>query len=232
MRTNVELLALHAEALFRHDSAGRLRTVNEEGGSVAPIFYLGRAAEGNEWRFRHDVDENLVAELTRLCLQEPVGHFVWDPTGGVEPFREAIARTRSVERVWSGPAFCFPRSAPVEPVPEVVLVRDPSVLTAHFADWAEDVAPDRPFTAYVLDGQAVSICTSVRETGDAHEAGVETAPDFRGRGFAGAVVSAWAAQVRKLDLEPLYSTSWTNEASRAVARKLGLLHFGSDLHFS
>jgi hypothetical protein len=64
-----------------------------------------------------------------------------------------------------------------------------------------------------------------------HEAGVETAAASR-RGHAPAVVAAWAAAVRALGAEPLYSTSWQNSASRAVARKLGLVPCGRDLHIT
>jgi mono/diheme cytochrome c family protein len=66
----------------------------------------------------------------------------------------------------------------------------------------------------------------------AHEAGVETAASCRGRGYAAPVVAAWARAVRDVGRVPLYSTSWRNEASRAVARKLGLVCFGSDLHIT
>jgi hypothetical protein len=46
------------------------------------------------------------------------------------------------------------------------------------------------------------------------------------------VVAAWARAIRESGGEPLYSTSWDNKASRGVARKLGLLLYGEDLHLS
>lgn len=64
------------------------------------------------------------------------------------------------------------------------------------------------------------------------EAGVETARPYRGRGYAARVVAAWAREVRDMGRVPLYSTSWKNEASRAVARKLALICFGNDLHIT
>jgi hypothetical protein len=35
-----------------------------------------------------------------------------------------------------------------------------------------------------------------------------------------------------MGLVPLYSTSWKNEPSRAVARRLGLIQYGVDLHIT
>jgi predicted GNAT family acetyltransferase len=70
----------------------------------------------------------------------------------------------------------------------------------------------------------------VRRTARAHEAGVETHPAFRGRGFAVRAVAAWARAVRATGVLPLYSTSWENHGSRGVARRLGLVQLGSDLH--
>jgi predicted GNAT family acetyltransferase len=72
----------------------------------------------------------------------------------------------------------------------------------------------------------------VRITHEAHEAGVETLPDFRGRGYATDVVAGWARLVRSLGAVPLYSTSWENAASQAVARKLRLVQYGADFHIT
>jgi len=83
-----------------------------------------------------------------------------------------------------------------------------------------------------VDGHAVSIGTSVRLTRVAHQDGVDTCRAYRGRGFAPRVVTAWAQAVRDIGRIPLYSTSWQNEASRAVARKLHLICFGSDVHIT
>jgi hypothetical protein len=35
-----------------------------------------------------------------------------------------------------------------------------------------------------------------------------------------------------MDSIPLYSTSWQNQASLALARKLGLIQYGADLHIT
>lgn len=36
--------------------------------------------------------------------------------------------------------------------------------------------------------------------------------------------------MRELDRVPLYSTSWENRPSRALAKRLGLIEFGSPAH--
>ena len=54
---------MHVEALFTHDARGRMCHVNELGGAMAPLFFLGLTAGGNEWRFRHDISDALRKEL-------------------------------------------------------------------------------------------------------------------------------------------------------------------------
>lgn len=82
--------------------------------------------------------------------------------------------------------------------------------------------------AAVVQGNAVSICYCARLTTLAAEAGVETVEAACEQGYASAAVAAWASVVRRRGLLPLYSTSWTNAASRGVARKLGMVCYGED----
>ena len=94
---------------------------------------------------------------------------------------------------------------------------------AELHDW-------QPFLVIIEENKAVSVCRSVRITSQAHEAGVETLPGFRGKGYAADVVAEWASFVRSRGALPLYSTSWDNIASQAVARKLQLVSYGEDFH--
>lgn len=120
---------------------------------------------------------------------------------------------------------------PVDPGPQVLRESvDGTRLHPLLAPWAPDIELSAPLVALLVAGVAVAVCGSVRITRRAHEAGVETAAPFRERGYGRAVVAAWAAAVRTLGAEPLYSTTWPNTASRTLARALGLESIGRDLH--
>lgn len=225
-------MQLHVEALFTRDPSGRLRAVNETGGGPAPRFFLGRTLGGNECWFRHDLDDVLIRDLTELCESEPVGLEVEAAPDGAVPFLARLSQADLVRKTWTGPAYRFPRDIPDVGDTVRVTAENASVLTPYFEDWVGDVQDEAPLIALLKDGKAVSICCSVRMTPRAHEAGVETHPEFRGRGFAARVVAAWARSVRENDRVPLYSTSWENRASLAVAKKLGLAQFGADLHIT
>ncbi len=122
----------------------------------------------------------------------------------------------------SGPAFEFPERVPL--VEEALQIEDVELLQASFNGWTADELPGRsPIMAIVEDGVPVSICFSSRVSHLIAEAGVETVPEFRGRGFAGLAAAAWAAAIQASGRTPIYSTSWGNGPSLAVARKLGLV---------
>ncbi len=61
---------------------------------------------------------------------------------------------------------------------------------------------------------------------------METLEAHRGRGYATDVTAAWAHAVHRRGFEPLYSTSRGNAASLSVARRLGLVCYGEDLHIA
>jgi RimJ/RimL family protein N-acetyltransferase len=226
-----ELMRMHVEALFTRDAAGRLLRVNEPDGGDAPRFFLGRTAEGSDCWFRRDVDGRLARELEAAAKAWRSGDHPLAP-GDPARYQALLERAAPIQRTEAGPAYCFPRepSEPADVVP--VTGGNAEILRPHLEPWLDSTAPGLLTMAVVEDGCAVAVCSSVRITDAAREAGVETAPGFRGRGHAARAVAAWAAAVRRTGAIPLYSTSWSNTASQAVARKLGLRMFGADLHIT
>lgn len=227
-----DLMRIHVETLFTCDDAGRLLAVNERGGAAAPRFFLGRTADGNAWWIRHDVDAALANDLQALCESQPAGLEVDVGIDSTAPFIARLAREVPVLRTWAGPAFRFPSDLPGSEIAVRVTPDNVTVLSPYFEDWRNDVSPSAPMVVVLEGAKAVSLCASVRLTPQAHEAGVETHRDFRGRGHAAQAVNAWARAVREMDRIPLYSTSWENTSSRALALKLGLIQYGVDLHIT
>lgn len=225
-------MRIHLDALFTRNAGGRLLRVNEPDGKEAPRFFLGRTREGNEWRFRADLPEELVEALEAACREETPGQEFLVPPHGAPTFEELLAQSTPITRRWAGPAFRFAHD--VNPTVDAIPVTEANVdlLRPHLDDWCPDALLRQPAMMVLDEGRAVSLCCSVRQSMLAHEAGVETAPEFRGRGLATGVVTAWADAVRRLGLLPLYSTSWQNSASLALAGTLGLQRYGTDLHFS
>lgn len=225
-------MRLHVEALFTHDAEGQLVRANEPGGAPAPRFFLGRTKDGPVWRFRHDIGHDARDELETAIHDDTSQERVLDAPMNASRYEAILARSAAIQRTWTGPAFCFPDGRPS--TPNTVLITDENAHLLHplLEAWLPDVRLSEPLFALTVDGHAAAVCCSVRRTDDAHEAGVETAPAYRRRGFATQVATAWAHAVRDIGRVPLYSTSWQNEGSRAVAHKLALIQFGNDLHIS
>lgn len=172
---------------------------------------------------RADVPEPLANELEQLARQEPPAAEPQTPPVHADRYR-ALAGGR----VEFGPAFAFPEALPASG--EIAPIEDEARLQHMFRGWLPgDIAAGRgPVRAVLADGEPVSVCFCARRTEVAAEAGVDTAAPFRGRGYAPRVTSAWAAAIRASGRIPLYSTSWSNQASLAVVHKLRLIPYASD----
>jgi RimJ/RimL family protein N-acetyltransferase len=226
-------MTIHVHALFTHDARSRLLFVNEPGGGdMATRFFLGRTQMGNLWRFRSDLPDSLVEELEALCLDEPVTQELHAKPRHFETYLRLLETHTPVESLWLGPAYHFTKN--VEPSRPLLTITetDAEMLRGGFEALVAELPDWQPFVAIVVEGRAVSVCRSVRITPDAHEAGVETLPEFRRKGYAKDVVAGWARLVQSTGAIPLYSTSWDNIASQAVAKKLGLVPFGADFHIT
>lgn len=217
---------LQLRTLFVLNEAGRIVSTREPNPSSGPRFALIRTSTGCAWAAHVDVPSALAAQLEALARNEPpTRHYEGEPVHATR-YQAIIGG-----RVDFGPAFTFPDAiaAPAGIVP----VTHVAQLTRHFRGWTADELPERaPILAVVEGDDAVSVCFCARRSALAAEAGVETAKPFRGRGLAPRVTAAWALEVRASGRVPLYSTSWSNEASLAVARRLGLEACASDWSLS
>ena len=230
--SDTELMKIQVEVLFTQDENGYLQRINEPNGAEepAPRFFFGYTNEGSICRFRHDLPDNVVAQLKEIIAAEPLSTNSQKIPRNRRQFEDILQSHAPIERVWVGPAYRFPEG--ITPPTNVVRLSCENVglLKGDFAEMASELNSWQPYLAIIEDSQAVSICRSVRLSSRAHEAGVDTLTGYRRRGYAMSVVAAWALAVRALNRIPLYSTSWDNVASQGVARRLGLVQYGVDYH--
>ena len=210
---------LHLDTLFLLDGEGRITGTREPEPRPGPMFVLIRGTTSCVWAIRSDVPQDLAGELEGLARQEP-------PTADFRRAPVHAGRFASLVGggIDSGPAFAFPEA--IARPQGTVFIEDIGLLDRHFTGWKASEIPERtPIAGIVEEGQAVSVCCCSRRSDVAAEAGLETAEEYRGLGLGPRVTAAWALAVRASGRIPLYSTSWTNDASLAVARKLGLVAY-------
>jgi RimJ/RimL family protein N-acetyltransferase len=225
---DMELAEIDLDALYTHDARGRIVRVNEPDGEPAPGMILVRTRAGNTWRVRHDVPDGVTRRLEELAAAEPVTDDLERPPVAWQELVEARGAIPGAESLHRDLSYRFPADLP-EPAGVTRITRATIPLLHRMVGDVADVEPHfeqgEPCVAMVVDGAAVSLCYSCRLTDRAAEAGLETLEEYRGRGYAPAVVAAWARAVRDAGRIPFYSTSWDNTASQAVARKLGLVQY-------
>jgi RimJ/RimL family protein N-acetyltransferase len=216
---------LQLETLFITDARQRIVSTREPYPSRGPAFIFIRGEAACAWAVGADVPEAAALELHRLASEE-VPSLAWD-----RPLRHADRYAALLGgRIRAGPAFAFPEDLELAGAREAVTVCDEAELRPHFSGWMDgEIAAGRaPVLAVREGGHAVSVCFCARRSMVAAEAGIETAPAFRGQGYAQQTAIVWARQVRAQGLTPLYSTDWSNHASLGVARKLKLVPFATD----
>jgi RimJ/RimL family protein N-acetyltransferase len=234
-RSDLDWLALQIPTLYVCNPRGDLKFIREPGYDEseldpAPRFFMGRSKEGNLWRFHHDLPEAVRLELDALCRLEPTVTNLELETTQAKEIRAVLEAHAPITSEYRGPAFWLPESPSKPRVATLVTEENAHVLERNFP-WkvtSRNSFRTGPLAATVVDGDAVSICCCARLTDSAAEAGVDTVESERGHGHAVRAIATWAAIIRARNLEPLYSTSWDNMASRAVARKLGAVQYGEN----
>jgi RimJ/RimL family protein N-acetyltransferase len=226
--SDLDLMELHVEALFRHTPEGRLLETREIDPARAPRFFLGRTRGGNLWRFRNDLPVSLARDLDAEAAAEPVLPDLPHEPASLARFQELLQEHPAIPQSRAGPAYVFPEALPLPPRVVRITEENSHFLGEAFAWLQAERSAWEPAVAAVIEARAVSVCFSSRMTERAAEAGVETLEPFRGQGHASRAVAAWAIAIREMGRVPLYSTSWDNLASQGVARRLGLRLYGVD----
>ena len=223
-------IAATVAALYRCDGRGRLVSINQWDGGVAPRFFLMRTPDQVICRFRADLPAEIARRLAVLCSEEPKGESPGELPARYDEYLDVLASHAPVTRIWAGPAYAFPRDVVPGALPTMIVETNAHFLRTTFEGWLPDVLHRQPFVAMIEDDHAVSICASVRISEEVHCAGVETHATYRHRGHAVNVVAGWAIAVRSMGAAPFYSTSWDNIASRRLAARLRLSLVGVDFH--
>ena len=228
---DLELMELRMAALFTNDAEGHIVMNNEPepDPDPAPRLFVGRTREGVVWRLRHDLPAAVVDELERLLAKEPPLTDPRPPPASLAALCEALSAHAPAGEIGQGPAWRFPETHAMVEGAVPLGPQDAWSLREHFPYTAVHLGVRQPCAAVLVEDVAVSICYSARISPRVAEAGVDTIEGFRGRGYAGRVTVAWADLIRRGGRLPLYSTSWDNLASQAVAPKLGLVLYGVDL---
>jgi RimJ/RimL family protein N-acetyltransferase len=232
--SHLELARLHTDALFVHDANNRLLRVNEpDPEGPAPRFFMFRTISGNIWRTRHDLPAALTIELERLAASEPAASNtseLREPPYHLSEITELLKQRAPLNNIDSGPAYYLPELHPPSGTGTITITQaNLTLLEPNYPYTRTRYRELAPVVVRVVDGVAVAVCYSARITAQVAEAGVHTVEAYRGRGYAVEVVRGWAAGISASGRLPLYSTSWENTASQAVAANLGAVLYGVDL---
>lgn len=236
--SDLDYLTLQVEALFTYDAHGRIVATNEPSPQPGPRLFLGRTSVGNLWRVRSGLPNATADALATLADAEPIASDPRMPVHNVGAMLEVLGTDADHTVLEAGPAYRFPdvivdTSALGATVRRLSRTDIPLLESMRAVGWDPDRLPDEfagwePMLALFIERAIVALAFSSRNTPRAAECGVDTLPALRGRGYAPTIVAAWAEAVRASGRIPLYSTSWENSASQAVARKLGLIPYGAD----
>lgn len=221
--SELDLIVIQVEVLFVHNQVGKMKYVNEQGNPKAPRFFLGRTREGGITRYHCNVDDETVSKIEKL-IQEPSKHIE------IAKIINVLNEERTVKNIWMGPAFMFHSNLHKPTRTIQITEKNRELLRENFPNLIEQMEWRKPYFAIVKNEKVVSVCCSARSTPVAAEASVETLAEFQGNGYGTDVVTAWAISLQEEKRIPLYSTSWDNYASQAVARKLKLINYGMNLH--
>jgi hypothetical protein len=219
-------MEIQAEVLFQYDKFGRIQQINEPLKMDAPLFFLGRTKDGNVTKFHSSLSNTKISEIKKVIAEDSTNVNL---SKLMNMFKSS---SQPIKNLWIGPAYVFLNNINRPFGAKKVTKENKHLLLEGFPTIFEQLEWRQPCFGIIEDGFVVSVCCSARRSSSAAEASVETLEEYRGRGYSVQTAIAWANALQKEGIIPLYSTSWDNFSSQAVAKKLKLYPYGIDFHIS
>jgi RimJ/RimL family protein N-acetyltransferase len=217
----LEAVEIELATLFVHDADGWL----------APDFTIARTDGAVMVRIRSDLPADLTGKLAGLGAREPANAPIDAPPAFDREYRRLLGLGDRTPEVYL--AFVLERDQSDKKQPEAVDIATlERTVLSEFPGLVTDLEIGRPGFALIRDGKAVSVAFTTRSGERGAESGVDISPAYRGRGYATAVVAAWAEAVRRSGRLAFYSAVAENAASLAVGRRLAGPPYASLTHYS
>ena len=206
-------------------------------GPTRELLNLSWALPGPKtvWAFGAELPEEVCRELERVARLEdfdpPLVLIILNNTFLSCP----ISIQAQNENFYDSLTYWFPATGGNSLEKDCILIESSNqfLLEEHFEHMlgyqGKVIEYDQPIVALVVDGVAVSVCSSARSNEEAHECYVLTASEYRQKGYATSVVRSWANTLKSRGLIPLYNTSIGNEPAQTVALKAGFSLYGRAL---
>ena len=195
---------------------------------------------GNLVLTRHDVGAETAREIEALVASEPPLLRPDSKPEYLDDYVSLLSREAPVKKQYAGLSFVVPDDFRYDHDVTLVSSDTPEgddFLAGLVADMPQALAAlkfltradfEEPWCIALHEGEVASIAQTSRLTSTGAESGIDTVPEFRGRGFAAAAVSGWALHPALGEHALFYSTKLTNVSSQRVAQRLGLRLLGAD----
>jgi hypothetical protein len=237
-----DLLANRFANSFVLTESGRILRRNTPDQAAAGRFFLAGCASGNVVGIRHDVGADTARAMELLVADEPA---LRDPDSTplhLDEYLRLLAAEAPVEEWHAGLIWTFLER--LEYAHQVTLVgSDTPQGDRLLARLTERGVPERlvrqgfvdvgefwaPWCVALDKDDIASIAFTVSMGATSAEVGVNSVPEFRGRGFAAAATAGWAMLPALGGRALFYSTSRTNLSSQRVTQRLGLRFMGASL---
>ena len=222
-----ELMHIHCKNEYVIDAGGKILTTNHWSVGAPASFLFVRSNTSNHWHFGHDIDSRISVPLVENFRLEPLG-FTADLVG--HNLYTDIFNLEFVEKdIFDSWVFCQKMNTNPSSEDEIGVVQifeaNSKLLERYFSAMlgfkSQVLIFDQPIFAKIVDGHAVSVCNSARNSSQGAECYIATTERYRGMGYGKQVTALWAKSIYDSKKLPFLNTTIDNYSAIKIAEKTG-----------